>query len=159
MIKPTVGRVLLFFPSFSYLTQRGMEHTPGQPMAATVAYVHNERLVNLSVVDHDGNQFGVREVPLIQEGEPLPADSKYHAEWMPYQVKQASKDAEGAPIDSLPPDSARGLVQHMLPAGATIKVDGIPLALDHPALVWAHPSNIKLINQHLHPACNAGPAE
>lgn len=82
MIKPTVGRVVLFWPS---AVDEG-EDTK-QPYAATVAYVHSDRMVNLSVADHCGRQYGLASVPLLQEGDERP--SGMYCEWMPYQKGQA----------------------------------------------------------------------
>lgn len=84
MISPTVGRVVLFWPS------RGAgEPQVQQPYAATVAYVHSDIMVNLSVVDHNGKQFGATSVPLVQDDAPAPVG--YYCEWMPYQKGQAAK--------------------------------------------------------------------
>lgn len=65
-----------------------------QPFSASVAYVWSDRLVNLTVSDHDGNTQSRTSVPLVQEGDVPPAGGRY-CEWMPYQVGQAKKhDAE-----------------------------------------------------------------
>jgi hypothetical protein len=83
MIKPTVGRVVLY-----YTNGKTQFDANEQPEAATVAYVHSDTMVNLSVVDHNGVQYGVRRVFLYQgEGErPLLS----YAEWMPYQKQVAA---------------------------------------------------------------------
>lgn len=63
-----------------------------QPRAAIVAYVHNERLVNLAVFDRDGSTSGLTCVPLVQEGDDAEGMSRLDfACWMPYQVGQAKK--------------------------------------------------------------------
>lgn len=84
MIKPTVGRVVWYWPS---AVQAGTDTS--QPLAATVVYVWSDRMVNLSVTDHDGRQFGVTSVPLRQDGDERP--SGMFCEWMPYQKGQAAK--------------------------------------------------------------------
>jgi hypothetical protein len=78
MIKPTIGRVVWYWP----------KNYPGdQQFAAIVCYVWSDELVNLSVFDSNGNQFGLASVKLYQgEGEKPTED---FAEWMPYQVGQA----------------------------------------------------------------------
>lgn len=90
MIKPTVGRVVWFWPMLGEAQQLGLTiNDPAQPFAATVTYVWNDRLVNLSIVDHNGKQFGKTGVSLLQEG-----DIQSHwgrATWMPYQQAQAKK--------------------------------------------------------------------
>jgi hypothetical protein len=85
MIKPTVGRVVLYWPS---AVQAGTDTL--QPFAATVAYVWNDRMVNLSVTDHNGKQFGVTSVRLLQDGDERPNGGMF-CEWMPYQKGQAAK--------------------------------------------------------------------
>ena len=81
MIKPTVGRVVWFY-----------KHTAGQhkgPLAAHVAFVHHDSMVNLMVIDEDGNPRSATHVLLVQEGGPLPFAN--YCEWMPYQKGQAAK--------------------------------------------------------------------
>ena len=61
-----------------------------QPLDATVVYVWGDRMVNLMVLDHNGNQFLATSVTLLQPGEEPPTVGHY-AEWMPYQVATAKK--------------------------------------------------------------------
>lgn len=84
-IKPTVGRVVWYYPSKN---DPGVQ-LPGQPHAASVAAVHNDSCVNLSIVDSNGVSYSKTSVLLYQGDGPKP-DSDY-AEWMPYQVGQAKK--------------------------------------------------------------------
>lgn len=99
MINPTVGRVVWYYPDPARLNaNRGdriavMQVFSNQPMAATVAHVYNERHVNLSVVDHAGFQFSVRDVPLLQDNDVTPSgkDILHYATWMPYQKVAAEK--------------------------------------------------------------------
>lgn len=88
MISPTVGRVVLFVPGqdmygFGYSLSAGAQH------AATVAYVHSDRCVNLSVTDSNGKQFARTSVTLRQPEDPIPSAGDY-CEWMPYQVQTAA---------------------------------------------------------------------
>jgi len=83
MIKPTVGRVVLY-----YRHGKTQFDANEQPEAATVAYVHSDTMVNLSVVDHNGVQFATTSVFLYQ-GEGDRPESSY-AEWMPYQKAVAA---------------------------------------------------------------------
>jgi hypothetical protein len=78
VINPTVGRVVLFHPDAPH----------DQPFAATIAYVHSDRMVNLSVIDANGFQFSKNSVTLIQDDDAYPAE---YCEWMPYQKGQAAK--------------------------------------------------------------------
>lgn len=85
MIKPSIGRVVLFHPAptdpiaFS-----------DQPLAAHVAYVWSERLVNLLVIDSNGGTHARTSVTLLQDDETAAVGQSY-AEWMPYQKGQAAK--------------------------------------------------------------------
>ncbi|NEU94800.1 hypothetical protein [Bradyrhizobium uaiense] len=85
IIPPTVGRVVWFRPSeFDPITRCD------QPLAAQIAYVWNDRLVNLGVLDSNGAPHGRTSITLIQAGETAPEGASY-AEWMPYQQGQAAK--------------------------------------------------------------------
>lgn len=95
VIKPTIGRRVWYWPS-DY--DRGLlEHKPStvmtasddkQPCDAGVAYVWNDRLVNLTVADHNGVMHQRTSVQLVQAGDPVPENGHY-AVWMPYQQGQA----------------------------------------------------------------------
>ena len=91
MFKPTIGRVVWYWPT-AYDLAQGMFAYPGsdQPMAATVSFVHSDRMVNLSVVDHNGQAFEKRSTTLLQDGDVV-RDRAGYAEWMPYQKEQATK--------------------------------------------------------------------
>lgn len=85
MIKPTVGRVVWFY-----------KYVPGQghkgPLAAHVAFVHSDSMVNLMVIDENGNPRAETSVYLRQEGTETPQGN--YCEWMPYQKGQAAKTEE-----------------------------------------------------------------
>lgn len=90
MIKPTVGRVVLFIPEksskeFGYCINAGKDHS------ARIAYVHSDRCVNLEVIDANGKSFNRTSVTLVQEGD-APYDGD-HCRWMPYQIGQAKAAA------------------------------------------------------------------
>ena len=88
MIKPTVGRVVLFTPAKS----DPMATIDGQPCAAIIAGVFSDTCVNLAVFDANGANHSRTSVPLIQDDNPKP--DGYYAEWMPYQKGQAAKTEE-----------------------------------------------------------------
>jgi len=89
VIRPSVGRVVWFWPA-SVDNAKG---TPGaQPLAATIAYVHQDDRVNLTVHDRNGETYGLEGVYLWSGEEPIP--DMPHAEWMPYQKGQAAKTEE-----------------------------------------------------------------
>lgn len=97
VIVPTVGRKV-WFRAGGGIWPAGMQVFPGtdydcgvpQPLDATIVYVHNDRLVNLRVIDHAGHAFPVRDVQLVQPGDQC-CGGGHRAEWMPFQVKQAGK--------------------------------------------------------------------
>ena len=94
-IPPTVGRVVLFTPS-RLTGDYGFTHIDSRkPLAAIVAHVFNDALVNLSVFDSNGTPFSRTSVPLVQADEDKP-EHGYFCEWMPYQVGQAAKHANPA---------------------------------------------------------------
>jgi hypothetical protein len=84
MIKPTVGRVVWFFP-------RGFKQGD-QPFAALIAHVWSDTCVNLAIFDANGQPFppGTTSILLLQDGNEAPSGGMYCA-WMPYQVGQAAK--------------------------------------------------------------------
>lgn len=85
MITPTIGRKVYYSPMQSDGTKHGE-----QPFDATVVYVWNDRLVNLSVRDHNGNVFNKTSVDLLQDDD-APHPRGGHCYWMPYQKGQAAK--------------------------------------------------------------------
>lgn len=92
MISPTVGRIVWFHPNGNeaandLLASNGSD----QPMAASVAYVWGDTLVNLDVIDHSGAHAAFTSVTLIQDGYDIPASGECYCEWMPYQKGQAAK--------------------------------------------------------------------
>lgn len=88
MIKPTVGRVVWFWPASTL-----PKGSPGaQPLAATIAFVHSGTCVNLTVHDRNGETYGMTSAELWHgEGE---SPDRPHCEWMPYQKGQAAKTEE-----------------------------------------------------------------
>ena len=93
MIKPTVGRVVWFYPSVAWAAENDVAYgVPGEPLTALIAHVINERMINLAAFDQNGKPFNATSVPLLEENVPLNDDSmSFHAVWMPYQKGQAAK--------------------------------------------------------------------
>lgn len=94
LITPTIGRVVWYWPSQHEIDAKSITVIDqAQPLAATVAHVWDDRMVNLSVVDHAGAQFRRTSVKLLQEDDERPHTSEGpFAEWMPYQKNAALKD-------------------------------------------------------------------
>lgn len=80
-ITPTVGRMVHYY-------------SPGctQPSAAIIAFVHSDRLINISLIGPDGVQCGLTSVALVHPGDPVP--DHCHCRWMDYQIGQAEKAEE-----------------------------------------------------------------
>lgn len=94
-IKPTVGRRLWYFASqfdVSGHTDPLTVSDRSKPLDAGIAYVHSDRLINISVADHNGVAHNRTSVTLYQAGESIPVDGNYCV-WMDYQVQQAAKEA------------------------------------------------------------------
>ena len=84
-IKPSVGRVVWFHPSAT----DPININGSGPLAALIAYVHSDSMVNLAVFDGNGDAQSRTSVTLIQEGEDRPVG--LFCEWMPFQKGQAAK--------------------------------------------------------------------
>jgi hypothetical protein len=70
-----------------------------QPLAATVAYVWHDRLVNLSVLDFNGVPNSRTSVPLLQDDAVAPEGSPYCL--FPDWSKAAKAEALNAGIDQI----------------------------------------------------------
>lgn len=111
VIVPTVGRIVWFWPSWDYAAQIGMKVIEAdQPMAASVAYVWTDRLVNLDVIDHIGKHHGISSVQLMQPGDADPVPGNNWCEWMPYQKGQAAKyEAQERMLRDMGPGQQQGM--------------------------------------------------
>lgn len=88
MIKPTIGRVVLFHPS---ATWQDPSFAPAPVCAAIIAKVWSDNCVNLAVFDADGKSHSFKSVYLHPgDDSPVPGGG-YYCEWMPYQKGQAAK--------------------------------------------------------------------
>lgn len=114
VITPTIGRKLWYYPSdFDMSGQLSpdcvvscptMVSDQSQPCDANICYVHSDRLVNLSVVDHNGQLWSKTSVTLVQPGDPLPERGKVaYATWMPYQIEAALRHATPMPLPTTDP--------------------------------------------------------
>lgn len=88
MIKPTVGRIVHYWPFGQ------MEDGSNQPHAAIVTFVHSDRMVNLCAHNDRGHAYGITSIPLLQDDDEPPIGSSVgYATWMEYQKEQAAKVA------------------------------------------------------------------
>lgn len=81
MIKPTVGRIVLF--------HAGGKHE--QTNAAIIAAVIDDNTVNLAAFDEFGSLYPQIGILLVQDGAKPPHAGSAWCEWMPYQKGQAAK--------------------------------------------------------------------
>lgn len=87
MITPSNGRIVWYTParpSDQFIVQHGIE-----PLAAMVAHVHSDRMVNLVVFDSQGFIHARTSVTLLQDDDRKPEEGRFCA-WMPYQKAVAS---------------------------------------------------------------------
>jgi len=73
VITPKVGMRCLYHP---HPGDKLLGNDGIQPLAATIAYVHNPRKVNLGVLDSDGNAHTACKVQLLQ-GDDKPTGSTW----------------------------------------------------------------------------------
>lgn len=101
LIPPTVGRVVWFYPS-RLTGEAGFAPASGtNPLAAVIAHVWSETLVNLAVFDANGKTHSRTSVKLIHEEIKGDWPTEDFCTWMPFQKGQAK--AQDIARDSLPP--------------------------------------------------------
>ena len=81
MIKPTIGRIVLFRPN-------DPDYDETKRYAAIVANVNDDGTVHLGVFNHYGVNESEQSVTLVQDDE---VPERGQCEWMPYQKGQAAK--------------------------------------------------------------------
>lgn len=102
MIKPTIGRVVLFHPN----------KKSELVFPALVCCVHNDSLINVGGFDNNGNAYGATSVPLIQDGDEAPDHGAY-ATWMLFQLGQAAKTEEMVKLMKETNKPAQAIVQNV----------------------------------------------
>lgn len=92
IITPTIGRRLWYWPSNwdrNPINGKYMHASDEkQPCDAGICYVWSDRMVNLTVTDHNGRVHQRASVKLLQGDDPVPTGDA-HAQWMPFQAGQA----------------------------------------------------------------------
>lgn len=91
LIKPTVGRVVWYYPSDEAWTLGWNMPKQYEPLAAIIAGVIDDQTVHLTVIDFHGIPRAVQDVYLAPHH--VPGGTGY-ATWMPYQLEQARKYKE-----------------------------------------------------------------
>lgn len=157
-IKPTVGRVMWYYPSRTHMAELGLSYDDyGKPLAAIVAAVVNDRCVNLAAFDQRGVQFSVFQVIII-ETDPAPESVVGYAAWMPYQKGQAARtEAAGAAVHAVDGKASidPSMVKLLLEKGTVVHLRGIPVELDCPSVIQVHAGNVPLIYGGAVDACKA----
>ena len=83
MTKPTIGRVVHFWPHIEK-DGDGNRGDAGQPHAALIAHVFDDgTLINVGYFAADGSALAAIRVPLVQDGEERPVEG-FFAEFPPY---------------------------------------------------------------------------
>lgn len=86
IITPTVGRIVHYYPTADDLGPMGS----GQPFAAIVAHVWNDRCINIAYFDANGVVRSKTSVLLVHDDDEARPGAGYCA-WMPYQKGYAAK--------------------------------------------------------------------
>lgn len=109
MVKPTVGANVLFVPANP--NHDSILRSAGQKLAAIIASVHSDTMVNLAVFDANGAATCRTSVTLIQDADPIPSGS--YCVLHNYEVQQAAlaaaakaKLAAGAEASPAPAQAA-----------------------------------------------------
>ena len=84
MIKPTIGRVVWFYPQGAKQILNNI-----QPHAAMIAYVHSDTMITIGYFNSYGVACSQTSVRLIQEEQDFPECP--FCSWIPYQKGQAAK--------------------------------------------------------------------
>ena len=97
IIEPTIGRMVWFRPDAETIKAKGInvidsDHCTSQPLSAQIVYVHDSYTVNLAGYDQYGYHFTATKVKLLTGNELTRPEGSY-AEWMGYQLAQATKVA------------------------------------------------------------------
>jgi hypothetical protein len=97
MIKPTVGRMVWFYPFGSLSPDSAC-------LAAVVTKVWNDRMVNLCVFGEDGTPYPKSSVSLHHDdGQFDYLKSGTHCAWMPFQKGQARLQEVTGNVTAFPP--------------------------------------------------------
>lgn len=102
LIKPTVGRVVWFYPDPRSGDSGFQPPDNGKPLAAVIAYVHSDTMVNLAVFDANGVSHNRTSVYLVHDTDNNPYAGHY-CTWMPFQRGQAkAQDAAASTPAQMP---------------------------------------------------------
>jgi hypothetical protein len=97
MIKPTVGNIVLFTP---LETDVNAFSATNQPLAAIIAHVWSDNMVNLAIFDGNGLAFNRISVPFIQDGDPAILAGGFYCQPWTYREIKADETADLKDSDS-----------------------------------------------------------
>lgn len=107
-MKLTIGTPVHYFPTSMDIAARGMSVYKDTPCHGVVAYPHNERRANLSVIDHNGESYSLMNVLILQ------GDETYHP-------------VTGYAKPVLPPSSSWGaIMENAKPTTKLVQDYGLP---------------------------------
>lgn len=118
-ITPTVGRVVWFYPSNNVASSGFAPPSAGQPLAAVIARVWNDRMVNLTVFDANGVSHSRTSVTLLQDGDHKLLTGNY-CTWMPFQKGQARAQAAAQADSAVASDSCKAQSTELAAKSLTI---------------------------------------
>lgn len=150
VIKPTVGRIVWYYPS-AFDRSCLVCGVPGeQPLGAMVSYVWGDRMVNLTVSGVNGGTFGRTSVPLVQEGDHPVKSGCAYCTWMPYQVGQAKKHEAPPTADLKRRYAAAYALYELEPSGVECPVSGAFAAYS-----WSDAARLDLLDPYFKAATAA----
>lgn len=86
MIKPSIGRVVWFYPDAGF-SNTNTPSSNGEPLPALITRVWGDALINIGGFDANGKPFARTSVTLLGADDTAP--DGMHATWMPFQLQQA----------------------------------------------------------------------
>ena len=95
MIKPTIGRIVWYYPNGYPLGDGERTVSLSEPRAAIIVKVWSDRMVNLGFWDPNGDTGAATSVQLVQPGDPPPNCGVGFCEWLPYQIKKPTDSESG----------------------------------------------------------------
>jgi hypothetical protein len=75
-LHPTVGRVVHYHP-ITVETVSGNRRPQTTPLAATIAFVHSETMINIGYIETDGRPHSATSVHFVGPDQEAPSDRAY----------------------------------------------------------------------------------
>lgn len=123
-IPPTVGRVVWFYPSLNTGEAGFEQNLDGEPLAAIIARVWSDQLVNLTVFDAAGRAHTRTSVALVQDLGTKDRPAIAFCTWMPFQKGQAAKQEAAAPAPRTHRQDLELSMAHAVANAAAVDANG-----------------------------------